>query len=159
MARIVRTSASFSAAAACFALSSVPKLTLKPSLLPLPVDDDEAIRQARYNSDRPDDDDSNDSMFSSALKFAKTQYSPSSSSAQEPVNEQQAMNAHEQAYQQGNAGSMDGNSMAMAAAMQAMKMFTGGGNNNQQQQKANSGGGQSGMVSFLSLASPPFRFP
>jgi hypothetical protein len=92
-------------------------------------------------------------MFASALKFAKTQFAPSTSAAQEPINERAAMQAHEQAYNKGNAGSMDGNSMAMAAAMQAMKMFTGGGGN--QNHNANVGGGQSGMVSFF----PPLLIP
>lgn len=52
--------------------------------------------------------------------------------------------AHERAYNRGSGGQMDANSMGAAAAMQAMKMFTGGGGGMAQQ---SSGGNMQSKVS------------
>jgi hypothetical protein len=65
----------------------------------------------------------------------------------QPVDEDRVTNAHAQAYSNDNAGSLDAGSMGAAAAMQAMKMFTGGG--------GSSGGGGSGgnmQTKLISMA-------
>lgn len=68
-------------------------------------------------------------------------------SAQNPnasVDENQVLQAHNEAYNQGNAGQMTANSMGAAAAIQAFKSFAQGGN-----QQATQGAGEQSLISKL----------
>lgn len=58
---------------------------------------------------------------------------------QQPINEQHVLNAHDQAYNQGNASSLSAGSMGSAAAMQVLKQFTSSG--------SSGGGSQSQLIS------------
>lgn len=63
------------------------------------------------------------------------------------VNENEAQNAaqaHDQVYNQGNTGNVSSRDMGSAAAMQAFKMFSGGGGNS-------SGGGSSNQLVGLAM--------
>jgi len=62
-----------------------------------------------------------DGLFGKALGFIQNQ------NHNEPINEEQATSSHTEAYQNGNASSLDASSMGAAAAMQALKKFTSGG--------------------------------
>lgn len=86
--------------------------------------------------------------FSNALSFAKTQFGSQSSAAQQPIDENSAQEAHQQAYKQGNAASLGTESLGLAAALQAMKSFTGSGSSS-----GAGGNSQSQVVRVLSLLS------
>lgn len=86
-------------------------------LLALPIVDynnDDVVQHAANHSGQ------DPSMFSQAMQYAQNQ-------PHQDVDEQQVMNAHQQAYSQGNAGSLDAGGMGSAAAMQALSHFTQGG--------------------------------
>ncbi|KAF8349662.1 hypothetical protein F5887DRAFT_1069938 [Amanita rubescens] len=63
----------------------------------------------------------------------------------EPVDDQHVLNAHQQAYQNNDAGGMSAGNLGAAAAMQALKNFTSGGG-------ASSGGGGSNHSQLISMA-------
>lgn len=79
------------------------------------------------------------SLFGNAMGFLKS----GNADVESDVDEQGVMNAHQQAYSQGNGSQMDASSMGAAAALQALKQFTGAGG----QQSPVSGGGQTKLVS------------
>ncbi|KAF8604104.1 hypothetical protein BDV93DRAFT_492812 [Ceratobasidium sp. AG-I] len=62
-------------------------------------------------------------MFNSALGYLNQNQSQHT----EPVDEQRVQNAHKEAYENGNASSLDAGSLGSAAAMQVLKNFTSGG--------------------------------
>lgn len=98
------------------------------------VDKTQVVQAASQHSG---DEDS--SVFASALNHI-------SSPGTTPSFDHRAVeDAHDQAYRQGNAGSLDASSMGSAAAMQAFKMFTSGGSSSA------SAGGNS-QSNLLSLA-------
>lgn len=65
------------------------------------------------------------------------------------LDEDEVVQKHNQAYQQGNAGNLDANSMGAAAALNALKRFTSGNGN----APAQSAGGQSKLVRTASALS------
>ncbi|CED82330.1 Na /dicarboxylate, Na /tricarboxylate and phosphate transporters [Phaffia rhodozyma] len=109
------------------------------------VDEDQVIKSARKQSDRDDDDDGEDSMFGNALAFAKSRFG-TAEKASEPIDETRAQEAHAQAYRQGQGANMDTNSLGMAAAMQAMKAFTGGSQSGSSSQNAQGSSQMIGMA-------------
>ncbi|KAF8526490.1 hypothetical protein JB92DRAFT_1115704 [Gautieria morchelliformis] len=97
-------------------------------------DHNEVINQANQHAG----DSGNHSFFASAMSHLSGH---GASEHHQPIDEEHVTNSHKQAYEQGNARSLDANGMGAAAAMQAMKMFTSG-----------SGGGGGGSSQLVSLA-------
>ncbi|KAK9897352.1 hypothetical protein P389DRAFT_169113 [Cystobasidium minutum MCA 4210] len=86
-------------------------------------------------------------LFGQALQFLNN----NKPSADDDVDEDRVTSAHQQAYGQGNAGNLDSKSMGSAAALQALKRFTGG------QQSPASSSGQSALIGMaMSEASKLF---
>ncbi|KIK68538.1 hypothetical protein GYMLUDRAFT_723090 [Collybiopsis luxurians FD-317 M1] len=77
------------------------------------------------------------SMFSHAMNYVKN----NSSEHEEPIDEEHVTNSHKEAYERGNAGSLDAGAMGSAAALQIFKQFASGG----------SGGGSS-QSQLISMA-------
>jgi len=75
------------------------------------------------------------SLFANALNFVNG--NPNDHHG--PIDERQAQDAHDQAYNQGGAGNLGASGMGTAAAMQVFKSFTSGGS---------SGGSQSQLMSM-----------
>ncbi|WWC86913.1 uncharacterized protein L201_001792 [Kwoniella dendrophila CBS 6074] len=73
----------------------------------------------------------NSSLFSTAMGFLGNM-----NKDDDDVDEEKVQRQHQEAYNQGNAGSMSANGIGAAAAMQALKMFTSG-----QSNASGSGGG------------------
>jgi len=57
-----------------------------------------------------------------------------------PVDEAHAQRSHAEAYSKNNAGGLDAHSMGTAAAMQALKRFTGGGSGGEAASSSSGGG-------------------
>lgn len=92
-------------------------------------------------------------MFSSGMAFLKSQ--SGAQAAQGGLDEQNVVQAHQQAYAQGNTGNMDSQSIGTAAALEALKKFTGTGASSQNQ--AMTSGGQSKLIALaMSEASKLF---
>ncbi|KAL0566517.1 Chitinase 2 [Marasmius crinis-equi] len=100
--------------------------------------DDEVVRSAEQHGS------GDSSLFKTALGFI----SENKESHQQPVNEEHATRAHQQAYQENNASNMDAHSLGSAAALQALKQFTGGGSSTQ----SSSGGGSQTQLISLAMA-------
>jgi len=99
------------------------------------VDQHSAIAAANANAN-----DQDSSLFSSAMSHISNMNKHDN----HDVDDDDVIQKHEQAYQQGNAGGMSANSMGTAAAMQAMKMFTQGQGNTPAEQTG--GNMQSKMI-------------
>jgi len=90
-------------------------------------------------------------LFGQAMNFLKS----GNADVNSDVDEQGVVNAHQQAYSQGNGNQMDASSMGAAAALQALKKFTGAGG--EQQPAAAAGGGQTKLIGLaMSEASKLF---
>jgi len=81
-------------------------------------------------------------MFAAALQHATP------SAVTPSLDHEEVESAHDQAYNNDDAGSMDARSMGSAAAMQAFKMFTGGGGASGGASGGAAGGGQSQLLSM-----------
>jgi len=79
-------------------------------------------------------------MFNNALGYLNQNQSQHT----QPIDEQQVQNAHAEAYEKGNASSLDANSLGSAAAMQVLKSFTSGG--------GSSGGNGNTQTQLISMA-------
>jgi len=79
-------------------------------------------------------------MFKNALGYANQNQAQHT----QPIDEQQVQNAHAEAYENGNASSLDAGSLGSAAAMQVLKNFTSGG--------GSGGGGGNGQTQLISMA-------
>ncbi|KAF5311900.1 hypothetical protein D9619_002866 [Psilocybe cf. subviscida] len=104
------------------------------------IDHDEAVRTAEQHGSGGSD------LFKSALGFLNN----NQQQKHEPVDEDRVTQAHQEAYERGNAGNLDAGSLGSAAALQpfliiydALKRFTSGG--------GSSGGGGS-QTQLISLA-------
>ncbi|KAJ3559969.1 hypothetical protein NM688_g19 [Phlebia brevispora] len=75
------------------------------------------------------------SLFSSAMSFVQQHQEEHD----HPIDEQHVINAHDQAYSQGNASGLSAHSMGSAAALQTLKRFTSNGSG---------GGSQSQLISM-----------
>jgi len=94
------------------------------------LDDEHVVNTAQSHGS------GNSELFSQGLSFVKSQMGNGNISAQNhEIDEQGVQNAHTEAYQNGNAGSLPASSVGAAAALQAIKNFTSGGGS------ASSGGG------------------
>jgi len=89
------------------------------------VNHQEAVQQASAQSGG-----GNSGLFSEAMSFVNNNQQEHT----QPVDEQGVQQAHDQAYNQGNASSLDAGGIGGAAAMQALKMFTSGGGGSSQTQ-------------------------
>jgi len=78
-------------------------------------------------------------MFKNALGYV----SQNQSQHTQPIDEQHVQNAHAEAYENGNASSLDAGSLGSAAAMQVLKSFTSGGG---------SGGSGNSQTQLISMA-------
>ncbi|KAI6096873.1 hypothetical protein EV401DRAFT_2247495 [Pisolithus croceorrhizus] len=87
-------------------------------------DDDEVVQHASRHSGSDDS-----SMFSSALNHVRGRHDEH----EEPVDEESVLRAHDAAYNQGSASSLSASSMGSAAALQALKSFSGGGSSGSSQ--------------------------
>jgi len=96
------------------------------------IDHDEVVKRASR------DGDGDDSLFSSALSFLNHH----KDQRDEPVDEEEVVQAHEKAYKQGGSGGMSSRGIGSAAAMQAFKMFTSG------KSEKGSGGSQNDLISM-----------
>lgn len=92
----------------------------------MPFDLNTAQQHASQENGNKDSD-----LFSSAVGFLKKRMQDND--PKDDVDENKAQKAHETAYNQQQAGSMDARSMGAAAAMQAFKSFTSGGASGQSQ--------------------------
>ena len=70
----------------------------------------------------------------------------SNTNVDDDLDEDDVVQKHNQAYQQGNTGNMDSKGIGAAAALQALKRFT----SNSGSAPAQSSGGQSALVSQVS---------
>jgi len=100
------------------------------------IDHDEAVRTAQqsYGSEHGD-------HFASAMGYL----SNNKEAHHDPVDEDSVTEAHQAAYQQDRAGSLDAGSLGAAAAMQALKRFTSG-------DGSSSGGGGNSQTQIISMA-------
>ncbi|OCF32621.1 beta-flanking protein [Kwoniella heveanensis CBS 569] len=92
------------------------------------INENTAVSAANAHAANGDD---NSSLFSTAMSFLGGMNKDDND-----VDEQKVQQEHQQAYGQGNAGSMSANAIGAAAAMQALKSFTSG-----DSKAASSGGG------------------
>ncbi|QRV83323.1 beta-flanking protein [Ceratobasidium sp. AG-Ba] len=99
------------------------------------IDNDAVIRNASQHAGGSADS----SMFGSAMSFLNQNQSQHT----QPIDEQSVQNAHAEAYQKGNASSLDSNSLGAAAAMQVLQKFTSGGGSS-----GGSGNSQSQLISM-----------
>jgi len=83
-------------------------------------------------------------LFASALGFLND----NKQAHQEPVDESEVTQAHDVAYQQGNAGNLDARSLGSAAALQALKRFTSGGGSLSSTSGGGSGNTQTQLISM-----------
>ncbi|KAG5640227.1 hypothetical protein DXG03_009766, partial [Asterophora parasitica] len=90
---------------------------------------DEAIKTAQQSGSGGSD------LFATALSFL----GKNKNDHQQPLNEAAVTQAHQQAYGENKASGMSASSIGSAAAMQALKMFTGGNKNSAPQQQQSSG--------------------
>ncbi|KZO95985.1 hypothetical protein CALVIDRAFT_564263 [Calocera viscosa TUFC12733] len=95
------------------------------------IDNHQAVQQASNAAG----DSGDTGLFSQAMNFVNS----NSQQHTQPVDEQGVQQAHDQAYNQGNASSLDAGGIGGAAALQALKSFTSGGS---------SGGSQTQLVSM-----------
>lgn len=77
-------------------------------LISSPVNQDEVVQSAAQNGS------GDPSMFSHAMQHVQSQ----TQEHEEPIDEEHVTNAHKQAYENGNAGSLSAGSMGSAAALQ-----------------------------------------
>ncbi|KZT52518.1 hypothetical protein CALCODRAFT_551764 [Calocera cornea HHB12733] len=104
------------------------------------INHNEAVQQATQDAGSSGDS----GLFSQAMSFI----SNNPQEHTQPVDEQGVQNAHDQAYNQGNASNLDAGGIGGAAAMQILKQFTSGGG---------SGGSQTQLISMaMSEASKLF---
>ncbi|KIK30254.1 hypothetical protein PISMIDRAFT_390466 [Pisolithus microcarpus 441] len=94
-------------------------------------DDDEVVQHASRHSGSD-----NSSLFSSALNHIRGRQDEH----EEPVDEESVLRAHDAAYNKGSASGLSAGSLGSAAALQALKSFSGG------------GGGGSSQNQLISLA-------
>ncbi|KAG8740536.1 hypothetical protein FRC10_004186 [Ceratobasidium sp. 414] len=99
------------------------------------LDHDAVIQNASQHAG----DSGDSSLFGNAMGFVKQNQSQHT----QPIDEQNVQDAHTEAYQRGNASSLDAGSLGSAAAMQVLKQFTSGGS---------SGGGGNSQSQLISLA-------
>ncbi|KAG8723668.1 hypothetical protein FRC12_012942 [Ceratobasidium sp. 428] len=83
------------------------------------IDHDAVIQNANQQAGGSGDS----SMFGNAMGFIKQNQSQHT----QPIDEENVQSAHAEAYQKGNASSLDATSLGSAAAMQILKQFTSGG--------------------------------
>ncbi|KAG8910754.1 hypothetical protein FRC01_006149 [Tulasnella sp. 417] len=100
------------------------------------VDKQQAIQAASQHSGEQDS-----SIFASALSHL------ASPGATPSLDHQAVEDAHDRAYRQGNAASLDASSMGSAAAMQAFKLFTSGGSSSSSS-SSSAGNSQSKLLSL-----------
>ncbi|KAK1236138.1 Chitinase 2 [Marasmius sp. AFHP31] len=105
-------------------------------------DDDEVVRSASQHGS------GDSSLFKTAMGFL----SDNKSSHQQPVDEEHATRAHQQAYQEGNTNNMDARSMGAAAALQALKQFSGGSSGSTGSGSSGSSGGSGSQSQLISMA-------
>lgn len=79
-------------------------------------------------------------MFKNALGYVGQNQSQHT----QPIDEQHVQNAHAEAYENGNASSLDAGSLGSAAAMQVLKSFTSGG--------GSGGGSGNSQTQLISMA-------
>ncbi|KAG7099583.1 hypothetical protein E1B28_001413 [Marasmius oreades] len=96
-------------------------------------DHDEVVKTAEQHGS------GDSSLFEAALGFI----SNNKQDHQQPLDEEHVTKAHQQAYQENNAGNMSANSIGAAAALQSLKQFTSGSGAG-----ASSGGSQSQLISL-----------
>ncbi|KAG8716932.1 hypothetical protein FRC08_008505 [Ceratobasidium sp. 394] len=89
------------------------------SLMVHPVDHDIVVQNAQQQAGGSGDP----SLFGSAMGYVKHNQSQHT----QPIDEENVQVAHAEAYQKGNASSLDAGSLGSAAAMQVLKQFTSGG--------------------------------
>ncbi|KIY69166.1 hypothetical protein CYLTODRAFT_442864 [Cylindrobasidium torrendii FP15055 ss-10] len=82
------------------------------------IDHDEAVQKAGKHGSEGDKD-----LFSTAMSFISNNIGDHNA----PVDEADAVKAHDKAYGQNSASSLDARSMGSAAALQVLKKFTSGG--------------------------------
>ncbi|WVQ83314.1 hypothetical protein IAT38_005453 [Cryptococcus sp. DSM 104549] len=87
--------------------------------------------------------DANSGLFGQAMSFLNSMNKDDTD-----VDEEKVQKDHQQAYGQGNAGSMSASSMGAAAAMQALKKFTSGGGDT----SANKSGGGDMQSKIIGMA-------
>ncbi|GAA5927889.1 prion domain-containing protein RNQ1 [Sporobolomyces koalae] len=84
-------------------------------------------------------------LFSTAMSFLNSSSSSSHTNPQD-LDGDGIIDAHEQAYSQGNAGNLSADKMGAAAAMNAFKQYTSGGAGQQQQQSQGGGDFKSQLI-------------
>eukprot|EP00918_Siedleckia_nematoides_P003036 GHVU01006897.1.p1 GENE.GHVU01006897.1~~GHVU01006897.1.p1 ORF type:complete len:229 (+),score=45.32 GHVU01006897.1:200-886(+) len=98
------------------------------------------FQQAADHAARESGDAADPSLFKNAMSFLKNR----NNKDHDDIDESKATDAHDQAYNKGQGGSLDANSMGAAAALQAFKKFSSGGGSDS---KSSSGGdGQSKLI-------------
>jgi len=108
------------------------------------LDDDHVVSTAAAHGSGESD------LFSQGLSFLRSQ--TGEHAAAPPVDERKVQDAHEQAYGQGNSKSLDASSLGSAAALQALKNFTGGGGSSAPSGNSSSGGGMQSKLIGMAMA-------
>jgi len=97
------------------------------------IDHDEVVRTAKAHHDEPQPE--HDSLYSSAHSYV----TQNQSQHQVPVDEEAVQDAHREAYEKGSGQNLSASSLGSAAALQALKKFTGG---------SGGGGSQTELISM-----------
>ncbi|MBW0467788.1 hypothetical protein O181_007503 [Austropuccinia psidii MF-1] len=102
------------------------------------------FQQAAHHASQHSGNAADSSLFSNAMSFLKSQTQNHGHDEDDDLDEHQIAQAHDRAYNKNQAGSLDANSMGMAAALQAFNQFNSGGGSSGGDRA--SGGGQSKLI-------------